>query len=145
MTIAWDDLSIPTFEVVRVNPLAVYESPRFVTVARVEILREYLEDYLLDNKCVALATQWEERYSTGDPAFESVVGNQKGLNAELRGREIWLHRVDGFSRTINRATHSKQTIASILIRYKTNCFSIQIARTPTRRSPATKASAPVSA
>jgi hypothetical protein len=93
LTIVWDDLSIPTFEVVRVSPLAIYESTEFATTARVEILREYLEDYLLANECVALATQWEERYSTGDPAFDSVVGKQEGLKAELKGREVWLKRV----------------------------------------------------
>jgi hypothetical protein len=94
LTIAWDDLSIPAFEVVRVSPLAVYKSPEFATAARVEILREYLEDYLLANECVALATQWEGRYSTGDPAFDSVVGKQEGLSAELKGREVWLKRVE---------------------------------------------------
>src|SRR6185437_7411914 len=94
LTIAWDDLSFPTFEVIRVSPLAVYKSREFEIAARVEILREYLEDYLLANGCVALATQWEGRYSTGDPAFESMVGKQKGLNAELKGRELWLKRVE---------------------------------------------------
>lgn len=93
-TIAWDDLSIPTFGVVRVSPLAVYESSKFAPAARVEILREYLEDYLLANECVALATQWEERYSTDDPAFDSAVGEQKGLSVELKGRQIWLKRVE---------------------------------------------------
>ena len=85
---------MPTYEVVRVTPLSVYEVPRQVSAARVEILREFLEDYLLSNKCVALATQWEGRYSTGDPAFDSVVGEGKGLSAELKGREIWLKRVE---------------------------------------------------
>ncbi len=94
MAISWDDLSIPAFEVVRVSPLAVCKSPEFATAARVEILREYLEDYLLANECVALATQWEGRYSTGDPAFDSVVGKQKGLSAELKGRQVWLKRVE---------------------------------------------------
>jgi hypothetical protein len=96
LTIAWDDLSIPAFEVVRVSPQAVYKSHEFATAARVEILREYLEDYLLANECVALATQWEGRYSTGDPAFDSVVGRQEGLSGEFRGREIWLKRVKLF-------------------------------------------------
>jgi hypothetical protein len=94
LTTVWDDLSIPTFEVVRVSPLAVYEVPIFSTTARVEILREYLEDYLLANECVALATQWEERYSTGDPAFDAVVDKTSGLSAELKGREIWLKRLE---------------------------------------------------
>jgi len=94
LTTVWDDLSIPTFEVVRVRPLAVYEVPTFATTARVEILREYLEDYLLANESVAVATQWEERYSTGDPAFDAVVGKTSGLSAELKGREIWLKRLE---------------------------------------------------
>ncbi len=94
LTVAWDDLRIPTFEVVRVSPLAIYKTLKFATAARVEILREYLEDYLLANECVALATQWEERYSTGDPMFESVLGKEKGLTAELKGREVWLKRVE---------------------------------------------------
>jgi hypothetical protein len=94
LTIAWDDLSIPTFEVVRVSPLAVYEVPRFETTARIEILREYLEDYLLANKSVAIATQWEERYSIGDPAFDAVIDKTDGLSAELKGREIWLKRLE---------------------------------------------------
>jgi hypothetical protein len=93
-TMVWDDLSVPTYEVVRVSPLAIYKIPRLTTAARVEILREYLEDYLLANECVALATQWEERYSTGDPVFDSVVGKHKGLSAELKGRELWLKRVE---------------------------------------------------
>jgi len=77
-----------------VSPLAVYKSTEFATTARVEILREYLEDYLLTNECVALATQWDGRYSTGDPAFDMVVGKQEGLRAELKGREVWLKRVE---------------------------------------------------
>ena len=75
------------------NPLAIYKSLEFATAARVEILREYLEDYLLANECVAVATQWEARYSTGDPAFDSVVGMQKGLSAELKGRKVWLSSI----------------------------------------------------
>ena len=94
LIVAWDDLSTPTYEVVRVSPLATYKTPTFSTTARVEILRDYLEDYLLANKCVALATHWEGRYSTGDPAFDSVVGKHKGLTAELKGRELWLKRVE---------------------------------------------------
>ncbi len=98
LTVAWDDLSVPTFEVVRMSPLAIYKTTKFATTARIEVLRDYLEDYLLANECVALVTQWEGRYSTGDPAFESVVGKTKGFTVELKGREVWLKRVE----------HSKQ-------------------------------------
>jgi hypothetical protein len=90
----WHDVSVPTYDVVRVTPLSVYKAPNQTSPARVEILREYLEDYLLANECVALATQWEGRYSTGDTAFDSVVGQHEGLSAELKGRHIWLKRVE---------------------------------------------------
>jgi len=93
-TMSWHDLSVPTYDVVRVSPLSVYQTPNQTSTARVEILREYLEDYLLDNDCVALATQWEGRYSTDDPAFDAVVGKQNGLTAELSGRQVWLKRVE---------------------------------------------------
>lgn len=90
----WHDLSVPTYDVVRVTPLSIYQTPKQTSTARVEILREYLEDYLLANGCVALATQWEGRYSTDDPTFDSVVGKNGGLSAKLKGREIWLKRVE---------------------------------------------------
>jgi len=90
----WHDLSVPTYDVVRVSPLSVFKAPHQTSTARVEILREYLEDYLLDHDCVALATQWEGRYSTDDPLFDSVVGKQNGLSTVLRGRELWLKRVE---------------------------------------------------
>jgi len=84
----------PTSRMAMVTPLSVYRVPKQINVARVEILREYLEDYLLDSDCVAMATQFEGRYSTGDPAFESVMGASKGQHAKLKGREIWLKRVE---------------------------------------------------
>jgi hypothetical protein len=93
-TLVWHDLSRPTYAVVRVTPLAVYKVPKQINVARVEILREYLEDYLLANNCVALASQFEGRYSTGDPTFDSVVGTSNGHHTKLKGREIWLKRVE---------------------------------------------------
>ena len=43
----WHDLSVPTYDVVRVTPLSIYQTPKQTSTARVEILREYLEDYLL--------------------------------------------------------------------------------------------------
>lgn len=93
----WHDPSVPTYDVVRVTPLSVYETPNQTSTARVEILRDYLEDYLLANGCVALATQWEGRYSTDDPAFDLVVGQHAGISAELEGREIWMKRVEHIS------------------------------------------------
>ena len=95
-TMAWDDLSVPTYEVVRVSPLSVYTIENNLSTARVEILREYLEDYLLAHESIALAAQFEQRYSSGDPAFDTAVGDNDGLNVELEGREIWLKRVRDF-------------------------------------------------
>jgi hypothetical protein len=94
--IVWDDLSVPTFDVVRVTPISIYTIRGGHSTAKIEILREYLEDFLFTHESAALATQFEQRFSTGDPVFDATVGNDKGLGAELPGRQFWLKRVDRF-------------------------------------------------
>ena len=94
--VAWDDLSTPTYDVVRVTPVSIYTIHDGSSTARVEILREYLEDFLFTHDCAALATQFEQRFSTGDPIFDSAVGSGLGFEANLPGRQFWLKRVENF-------------------------------------------------
>jgi len=94
--VVWDDLSIPTYDVVRVSPVSIYTIKDGCSTARVEILREYLEDFLFSHDCAALATQFEQRFSTGDPIFDSAVGTGEGFEAKLPGRQFWLKRVEDF-------------------------------------------------
>lgn len=94
--IVWDDLSIPTYDVVRVAPVSIYTIHDGCSTARVEVLREYLEDFLFSYDCAALATQFEQRFSTGDPIFDSAVGATQGFETKLPGRQFWLKRVENF-------------------------------------------------
>lgn len=94
--VVWDDLSIPTYDVVRVAPVSIYTIKDGCSTARVEILREYLEDFLFAHECAALATQFEQRFSTGDPIFDSAVGSGNGFEVKLPGRQFWLKRVENF-------------------------------------------------
>lgn len=93
-TLVWDDLSVPVYDVVRVKPESIYSDGESST-ARVEILREYIEDYLDLKSAVAIATQFEERWSVGDPLFDGMVGSGPGLTVELKGRTLWLKRIEG--------------------------------------------------
>jgi hypothetical protein len=94
--VVWDDLSVPTYDVVRVTPVSIYTIKDDCSTARVEILREYLEDFLFAHDCAALATQFEQRFSTGDPIFDSAVGSGNGFEVILPGRQFWLKRVENF-------------------------------------------------
>jgi hypothetical protein len=94
--VVWDDLSIPTYDVVRVAPVSIYTIKDGCSTARVEILREYLEDFLFSHDCAALATQFEQRFSTGDPIFDSAVVSGEGFEVKLPGRQLWLKRVEDF-------------------------------------------------
>ena len=94
--VVWDDLSVPTYDVVRVAPVSIYTIKDGCSTARVEILREYLEDFLFAHECAALATQFEQRFSTGDPIFDSAVGSGNGFEVKLPGRQFWLKRVENF-------------------------------------------------
>jgi hypothetical protein len=94
--VVWDDLSIPTYDVVRVAPVSIYAIKDGCSTARVEVLREYLEDFLFAHDCAALATQFEQRFSTGDPIFDIALGSGKGYEVKLPGRQFWLKRVENF-------------------------------------------------
>jgi hypothetical protein len=94
--VVWDDLSIPTYDVLRVAPVSIYTIHDGCSTARVEVLREYLEDFLFAHECAALATQFEQRFSTGDPIFDSAVGSGEGFEVKLPGRQFWLKRVENF-------------------------------------------------
>jgi hypothetical protein len=94
-TLVWDDPSVPVYDVVRVKPESIYTTEEWHSTARVEILRDYLEDYLDLKGAVAVATQFEERWSSGDPLFESVVGSGPGAQVGLKGRTLWLKPAEG--------------------------------------------------
>jgi len=85
--IFWDDPDRLVYDVVRVIPLSTY-STGASTTARVTIRRDYLEDYLGLKGCAAVATDWDERYSSDDPEVAALMGG-RGAKFEQPGRELW--------------------------------------------------------
>jgi hypothetical protein len=85
---SWDDLSEPVYDVVRIRPLSNYSDNSY-TSARITIARDYLEDYLSLRNRVAIATYFEERYSSGDTEIEPFLGK----SFKLPGRTLWFYRM----------------------------------------------------
>ena len=85
---SWHDLDRPTYHVVRVSPVSCYEGIDGYTTARVIILREYLEDYLNLKHCVAVASFFDERYSTDNAEVEELIG-KSGISVKQAGRQLW--------------------------------------------------------
>jgi hypothetical protein len=92
-TISWHDLDRPVYDVVRVSPVSRFETVDGYTTARVSVLRDYLEDYLSLKQCVAVATFFDERYSSDDPEVASFIGKH-GISVKQPGRELWFMPLD---------------------------------------------------
>lgn len=86
--ISWDDPDRLVYDVVRVIPVSAYSIAQESTTARVTIRREYLEDYLSIKGCAAVATFWDERFSSDDPEVAALIG-EHGTKFEQPGRELW--------------------------------------------------------
>lgn len=89
----WDDPARPVVDVVRVTPLSHYSPGSGHTVARVSIRQNYLEEYLSQKQCSAVATYFDERFSFNDPEVAALI-DWKGGEFLQPGRELWFKRVD---------------------------------------------------
>src|SRR5882724_6975206 len=85
---SWHDLNLPVYDVVRVTPVSRYAPIDGYSNARVSVLRDYLEDYLSLKHCVAIATYFDERYSTDDPEIAALI-EKGGFSVKQPGREFW--------------------------------------------------------
>jgi hypothetical protein len=91
-TVCWDDLSRPVYDVVRVEPVSTYTLDGYST-ARVTVLRDYLEDFLKQRACAAVAVYFDERYSTDDPGVADII-EKHGWHIEQPGRQFWFKEID---------------------------------------------------
>jgi len=91
-TVCWDDLSGPVYDVVRVEPVSTYTLDGYST-ARVTVLRDYLEDFLNQRACAAVAVYFDERYSTDDPGVADII-EKHGWYIKQPGRQFWFKNID---------------------------------------------------
>jgi len=86
--LSWDDPDRLVYDVVQVTPVSVYSIEGGSTTARVTVRRDYLEDYLSIKGCAAVATYWDERFSSDDLEVAALIGDH-GAKFEQPGRELW--------------------------------------------------------
>jgi hypothetical protein len=91
---AWDDLNEPRRDVVMSTPVSSFKIVEGYTNARITVLREYLDRYLIQKNCAAIATFWDERYSTDDPEVAALIAAKK-FSFKQRGRELWIKPLRG--------------------------------------------------
>ncbi len=92
-SMAWDDPSLPVYDVVRAVPELLYTVDGGHSPARVEVRRDYLEDYLSLKGCAAVATLFDERWSANDPEIAKLLGGGPGITLKQPGRTLWLKRI----------------------------------------------------
>ena len=113
-TVCWDDLSRPVYDVVRVEPVSTYTLDGYST-ARVTVLCDYLEDFLNQRACAAVAVYFDERYSTDDPGVADII-KKHGWHIKQPGRQFWFKNIDSdFANQISQVSctelllHSKRS------------------------------------
>ena len=87
----WDDPSIPRYNVIEVLPTSNYTIENGSTLSKVEIERDYLEDYAFLKKCAIVEFYFEERWIHADePAINSILSGESGKNINQVNRRIKL-------------------------------------------------------
>ncbi|MDE1161995.1 MAG: hypothetical protein PW792_08620 [Acidobacteriaceae bacterium] len=90
--VCWDDLSRPVYDVVRVESVSTYTSDGYST-ARVTVLKDYLEDFLHQRSCAAVAVFFDERFSTDDTSVAEIIAKH-GWHTVQAARQFWFKDID---------------------------------------------------
>lgn len=89
--IYWDDPSIPRYNVIEVIPTSNFTTDNGSTLSKVEIERDYLEDYAFLKKCAIVEFYFEERWIHADePEINSILSGESGKNIFQVNRRIKL-------------------------------------------------------
>lgn len=89
--IYWDDPSIPRYNVIEVIPTSNYTIDNGSTLSKVEVERDYLEDYAFLKKCAIVEFYFEERWiHTDEPVINSILSGENGKNITQVNRRIKL-------------------------------------------------------
>ena len=89
-TVCWDDPQAPVYDVLRVGSLVDWGKGGKEPSAKIEIRRDYLEDYCSLKGCAAVAVYYEERRSIDDETILEVLKGENGNQFNLSGRLLGL-------------------------------------------------------
>ena len=92
--IFWDDLSNPTFDVVKIIPNSYFSSPYEHTHASIVANRIYLEDYLSLKECAAIAVFYEERWSKEEDTINEIIGKDEHVYVSYKSLKIGVQTFD---------------------------------------------------
>lgn len=109
--IYWDDPSIPRYNVIQVIPTSNYTIESGNTLSKVEIERDYLEDYAFLKKCAIVEFYFEERWiHTNEPVINSILSGESGKNIYQVNRRIKLIKTKFKSYKYNIQIWGRQVI-----------------------------------
>ena len=87
----WDDPSIPRYNIIEVIPTSNYTIENGSTLSKVEIERDYLEDYAFLKKCAIVEFYFEERFiHVDEPEINLILSGENGKNIYEVNRRIKL-------------------------------------------------------
>ncbi|UCV19381.1 hypothetical protein [Ferribacterium limneticum] len=94
-TVCWDDPRGPVYDVLRVKSHVNHSDKKDDQQGLITIRREYLEDYCHLKNCAAVAVYYEERFSSDDDSFSTILNGREGDEFELPGRLLGMAVLDG--------------------------------------------------
>lgn len=93
-TVRWDDPQGPVYDVLRVKSHVNYGDKEDNPLGLITIRRDYLEDFCDLKACAAVAVYYEERFSSDDETFGSLLNGQEGAEFKLPGRLLGMGLLD---------------------------------------------------
>lgn len=93
--VCWDDPHGPCYDVLRVKSHVDFGNKKDVPFGFISIRRDYLEDFCHLKRCAAVATYYEERYSSDDETFVPMLNGEEAFEFELPGRLLDMRLIKG--------------------------------------------------
>lgn len=93
--VCWDDPHGPVYDVLRVKSHIDYGNEKDAPFGFISIRRDYLEDFCHLKRCAAVATYYEERFSSDDETFVPMLNGEEAVEFELPGRLLDMRLIKG--------------------------------------------------
>jgi hypothetical protein len=95
-TVRWDDAERIEYDVVVVQPLAIYHGPDRYSGGEVRLDRRYAQDYSDTRKRALVAVFFEQQSLTGDDDLEALLGRGEYRRFDVPGIAVEIKRTKSF-------------------------------------------------